>query len=129
MATASQQFVSPVPRPQGWCLTPQEREEVSTSITQTWTEQAIRCYMTGADCANCDIPKGNYSFVCQMDKVVPVLLETLGQPDPRSVQKLYPQGLYPWAVKTRHGNQANPSQTAPAVDPVLAEVALSLSLT
>lgn len=76
------------PSQRDWTLTDHEREEVSRSITKTWTEQAIKCYMTGADCANCDIPRGNYSFQCQMDKVVPVLLESLGEPDPTRVRRL-----------------------------------------
>ncbi len=65
-------------------------EEVSTSITQTWTDQAIKCYLTNADCANCSIPRGRYSFECQMNKVVPVLLKTLGQPDENRINKLLP---------------------------------------
>ncbi|MGE0201872.1 MAG: hypothetical protein AB7P76_13020 [Candidatus Melainabacteria bacterium] len=67
-----------------------DNEEVSSSITQTWTDQAIKCYVTQADCANCVIPKGNYSFKCQMYKVVPKLLETLNAPDPRRVRKMMP---------------------------------------
>ena len=80
-------------QPKDWSLTEEEREEVSHSITQTWTDQAIKCYMSGADCQRCDIPKGNYSFICQMNKVVPVLLETLGPPDNNRVNKLFPQGI------------------------------------
>ena len=67
-----------------------DSEEVSTSITQTWTDQAIKCYVTKADCNNCVIPRGSYSFACQMHKVVPVLLKTLGAPDTRRVEKLSP---------------------------------------
>jgi hypothetical protein len=77
-----------------WEQSPEERELVSASISQTWTDQAMRCYMTGANCATCDIPQGNYSFACQMDKVVPVLVEGLGQPDPHRLKRIYPQG-YP----------------------------------
>ena len=82
------------PNSQSWILEeedlqPQE-EEVSSSITQTWTDQAIKCYVTNADCANCSIPKGNYSFVCQMNKVVPVLVKNLGTPDARRVKRLFP---------------------------------------
>lgn len=73
-----------------WEETLTEQEEVSTSITQTWTDQAIKCYVTNADCASCTIPKGNYSFTCQMNKVVPVLVKTLGAPDPRRIHKLMP---------------------------------------
>lgn len=65
-------------------------DEVSASITQTWTDQAIKCYVTNADCLNCSIPKGGYSFICQMNKVVPVLLKTLGTPEPKRVNKLLP---------------------------------------
>lgn len=65
-------------------------EEVSASITQTWTDQAIKCYVTQAECSNCSIPKGGYSFICQMNKVVPVLLKTLGTPEPKRVNKLLP---------------------------------------
>jgi hypothetical protein len=77
-----------------WQLTPEERELVSSSISQTWTDQAMKCYMCAADCGNCDIPKGQYSFVCQMNKVVPVLLENIGQPDPHRLKRIFPQG-YP----------------------------------
>lgn len=67
-----------------------DNDEVSSSITQTWTDQAIKCYLSKADCANCSIPRGNYSFTCQMNKVVPVLLKTLGEPEPNRVKKLLP---------------------------------------
>jgi hypothetical protein len=77
-----------------WQLSPEERELVSSSISQTWTDQAMKCYMCAADCHNCDIPKGQYSFVCQMNKVVPVLLESIGQPDPHRLKRIFPQG-YP----------------------------------
>lgn len=68
-------------------------DEISRSITQTWTDQAIKCYVTCADCSNCEIPLGNYSFTCQMNKVVPILLDTLGQPETQRIKKLFPQGL------------------------------------
>ncbi|MFN8614926.1 MAG: hypothetical protein U0003_03310 [Vampirovibrionales bacterium] len=64
--------------------------DVSTSITQTWTDQAIKCYVTQADCAHCSIPRGGYSFACQMNKVVPVLLDTLGRPDALRLERLTP---------------------------------------
>jgi len=80
-----------------WQLSPEERELVSSSISQTWTDQAMKCYMCAADCHNCDIPKGQYSFVCQMNKVVPVLLESIGQPDPHRLKRIFPQG-YPHAA-------------------------------
>jgi hypothetical protein len=65
-------------------------EDVSASITQTWTDQAIKCYLSSANCEGCTIPRGGYSFVCQMDKVVPVLLKTLGSPPARQLEKLRP---------------------------------------
>lgn len=71
-------------------LTKEEQDSISSSITQTWTDQAIKCFLTNADCSSCVIPKGNYSFTCQMYKVVPVLLESLGEPDPLRVEKLMP---------------------------------------
>jgi hypothetical protein len=64
--------------------------DISASITQTWTDQAIKCYLTDSDCANCSIPRGQYSFVCQMNLVVPALLQTLGEPDGLRVKKLLP---------------------------------------
>ncbi len=73
-----------------WTHSLEVSDEVSTSITQTWTDQAIKCYLTNADCANCSIPKGEYSFICQMNKVVPVLLKNLGEPDTRRVSKMMP---------------------------------------
>jgi len=65
-------------------------EDVSTSITQTWTDQAIKCYMIQANCQSCVIPRGCYSFMCQMNKVVPVLLKNLGAPEPKRVKSLLP---------------------------------------
>ena len=82
------------PAAKDWQLSQEERELVSASISQTWTDQAMKCYMCAADCANCDIHKGQYSFVCKMAKVVPVLLESLGQPDPHRLKRIFPQG-YP----------------------------------
>jgi hypothetical protein len=73
-----------------WTISPEDKEQISSSITQTWTDQAIKCYLTSANCGTCSIPRGNYSFICQMNKVVPVLLETLGPPDPVRLNKLMP---------------------------------------
>jgi predicted transcriptional regulator len=67
-----------------------ELAEVSTSITQTWTDQAIKCYVTKSDCDNCSIPRGHYSFACQMNKVVPALLSSMGRPDSLRLEKLTP---------------------------------------
>lgn len=60
---------------------PQNHGEISESITQNWTEQAIECYRLKCDCTNCSVSKGNYSFVCQMPKVLDVLIKSLGNPD------------------------------------------------
>lgn len=56
-------------------------EELSNSITQNWTEQALECYYVNCDCTKCSISKGNYSFICQMPKVIDTLLETVGEPE------------------------------------------------
>lgn len=76
--------------PEATVITLPPDEDVSSSITQTWTDQAIKCYLTSADCANCSILKGRYSFQCQMNKVVPALLSSLGKPDALRVSKLLP---------------------------------------
>ena len=60
---------------------PQNNGEISDSLTQNWTEQAIECYKLNCDCSNCSISKGNYSFVCQMPKVVKLLIKMVGKPE------------------------------------------------
>lgn len=60
---------------------PQNNGEISESITQNWTEQALECYRLNCDCANCSIAKGNYSFACQMPKVLDVLIRVAGKPN------------------------------------------------
>lgn len=59
---------------------PQTKSLISDSITQNWTEQALECYRLNCDCANCSVSKGNYSFECQMPKVLDILIKTLGLP-------------------------------------------------
>ena len=59
---------------------PQNNGELSDSITQNWTEQALECYKLSGNCKNRSISKGNYSFVCQMPKVVEVLKSVYGEP-------------------------------------------------
>lgn len=59
---------------------PQNNGEISDSITQNWTEQAMECYRLKCDCANCSIAKGDYSFACQMPKVLDALLRGSGKP-------------------------------------------------
>ena len=59
---------------------PQNNGQLSDSITQNWTEQALECYKLSGNCKKCSISKGNYSFVCQMPKVVEVLKSVYGEP-------------------------------------------------
>ena len=56
-------------------------DEMSESITQNWTEQAIECYNLKCDCSQCSLSAGQYSFVCQMPKVIDTLLQTIGEPE------------------------------------------------
>ena len=58
-----------------------ENENMSDSITQNWTEQALECYYIGCDCAKCSLRHGKYSFICQMPKVIDALLQTVGEPE------------------------------------------------
>ena len=60
---------------------PENDGELSASITQTWTEQAIECYSIGCDCNKCSLKNGNYSFKCQMPKVIDVLINIYGKPN------------------------------------------------
>ena len=59
---------------------PQNNGELSDSITQNWTEQALECYSLNGNCQNFSISKGHYSFVCQMTKVVETLKLLYGEP-------------------------------------------------
>lgn len=59
---------------------PQNKGEISESITQNWTEQALECYKLRCDCSQCSISKGSYSFACQMPKVIDVLINLTGRP-------------------------------------------------
>lgn len=59
---------------------PQTNGEISESITKSWTEQALECYALKCDCKKCSLSKGTYSFVCQMPKVIDVLLKFSGKP-------------------------------------------------
>ena len=56
-------------------------DEMSDSITQNWTEQAIECYSVNCDCSKCSLSRGHYSFICQMPKVIDILLQTTGEPE------------------------------------------------
>ena len=55
--------------------------ELSTSITQSWTEQAIECYSINCDCKKCSLRNGNYSFKCQMPRVIDELINIIGKPN------------------------------------------------
>ena len=68
---------------------PQTNGALSESITQNWTEQALECYYLKGDCKNCSISKGNYSFVCQMPKVIEVLKAVYGEPAPENISREY----------------------------------------
>ena len=54
--------------------------EISTSITRNWTEQAIECYKHNGNCSGCSIKQAHYSFDCQMPKVVEILKLMNGEP-------------------------------------------------
>ncbi|MDD3013183.1 MAG: hypothetical protein PHC34_05720 [Candidatus Gastranaerophilales bacterium] len=69
-------------------IIPKNNGEISSSITQNWTDQAIMCYSSGCNCTECSITQGNYSFVCQMPGVIKVLLEHVGPPDEERLQKI-----------------------------------------
>lgn len=56
-------------------------EEMSVSITQNWTEQALECYSINCDCEKCSLRNGHYSFICQMPKVIDTLIQTVGLPE------------------------------------------------
>ena len=59
---------------------PQNNGEISGSITQTWTEQALECYSIKCDCKKCSLVNGSYSFKCQMPKVIDILIGVAGKP-------------------------------------------------
>ena len=59
---------------------PQNNGDISSSITQSWTEQAIECYKLNGSCKECSIRKAHYSFDCQMPRVVEVLKLMNGEP-------------------------------------------------
>ena len=54
--------------------------KLSSSIVQSWTQQAITCYKLNCDCTKCEISQLGFSFVCQMKSVVEELLKQ-GTPD------------------------------------------------
>ena len=56
-------------------------QEISESITQNWTQQALECYYMNCDSKKCSLSSGHYSFVCQMPRVIETLLQTIGKPE------------------------------------------------
>lgn len=59
----------------------EEENDISSSITQSWTEQALECYSIGCNCKMCSLKNGNYSFKCQMPRVIDILIKTIGEPN------------------------------------------------
>ena len=59
---------------------PEAGADFSSSITKSWTEQALECYSIGCDCKKCSLKNGNYSFKCQMPKVIDTLINIIGKP-------------------------------------------------
>ena len=59
----------------------EQEAEISDSITQNWTKQALECYYINCDCKICSLSAGNYSFICQMPRVIETLIETVGEPE------------------------------------------------
>lgn len=53
---------------------------MSDSITQSWTQQALECYSINCDCSKCSLKNGKYSFICQMPKVIDILINAIGHP-------------------------------------------------
>ena len=64
---------------------PQNNGEISESITQSWTEQALECYSIKCDCTKCSLKNGHYSFKCQMPKVIDILINVAGRPNTNPV--------------------------------------------
>ncbi len=58
----------------------QNKGIISDSITQCWTPQAIECWELKQKCSACSVGLANYSFDCQMHKVVKILEKTIGTP-------------------------------------------------
>ena len=55
-------------------------DEMSDSIIQNWTEQALECFSINCDCKRCSLRNGHYSFICQMPKVIDALINLNGKP-------------------------------------------------
>lgn len=55
--------------------------DLSGSITENWTEQALECYSIKCDCSKCSLRNGGYSFKCQMPRVIDILINVAGTPN------------------------------------------------
>ncbi len=60
---------------------PQTNGTISDSLLKNWTQQAFECYSIKCNCAKCSINRKQYSFVCQMPKVVKELLKNNIKPE------------------------------------------------
>ncbi len=60
---------------------PQTNGNISDSLLQAWTVQALECYSINCECNLCSISRSKYSFVCQMPKVINKLLKNGIKPD------------------------------------------------
>ena len=55
--------------------------DLSESITENWTQQALECYSIKCDCSKCSLRNGGYSFKCQMPRVIDILINVTGTPN------------------------------------------------
>ncbi len=55
--------------------------DLSGSITENWTQQALECYSIKCDCSKCSLRNGGYSFKCQMPRVIEILINAAGTPN------------------------------------------------
>lgn len=60
---------------------PQTNGAISDSLLQNWTLQALECYKIKCDCSKCSINRRDYSFVCQMPRVIKNLIANRIKPD------------------------------------------------
>ena len=56
-------------------------ENLAGSITENWTQQALKCYSIKCDCSKCSLRNGGYSFKCQMPRVIDILINVAGTPN------------------------------------------------